>query len=444
VNLNKIIVTLIIVFGLTIPGWAANVLTVDEAIDLALTNNEVYQNAKQDLEKAKSKVTEVKASAFPQLNAEFSVVRNWELPSFVIDLDGELMTAKTGTDYNWQSGFTVTQPIYNGGAVFAAWSVAKYYRRFTEYQLDLKTQELKLDVIKAYYGVVMADELLRVAQQTVDLAQASLDVVKKMQVQGTVSDFELLMAEVRLANVKPASIQAKSASKLAHQSFNNIIGLQLNDETEVVWDMDSTLYIVPDYDLDSLKNAAIDNRPELGMMHQQTKMYKKNISIARSGYRPKINFLTTLQFQAQYDGDKWPGSNDWFKNYYSGISVSIPIFDSWRTPAQVKQAKIEYRQSEFSESDLQDNLKLDIEQNWWNYQKARESLISQGQAVEMAKRGLEIARVRFENGVGTQLELFEAEVALAEADNNRVIAFYDLVTGYASLMKAIGEEKFLR
>jgi outer membrane protein len=180
------------------------------------------------------------------------------------------------------------------------------------------------------------------------------------------------------------------------------------------------------------------------MMQLQTKMYKKNISIANCGYRPNINFLTTLQYQAQYDNDKWPSSNDWNRNYYSGITISIPIFDSWRTPAKVKQAKIEYKQSQLSEADLEDNLKLDIEQNWWNYQKARESLVTQGQSVEMAKRGLEIARVRFENGVGTQLELFESEVALAAAENNRVMAFYDLVTGYASLMKAIGEEKLLR
>ncbi len=442
--MKKIVVVLILIFSLISPGYATEVLTVDEAINMALTNNESYQQAIQDLEKAKSRVTEVKASAFPQVSADLTVLRNWELPSFVIDFDGKPTRLRSGTNYSWTSSLTITQPIYNGGAVFTAWSIAKFYRRFTEYQLDLKTQELKLNVIKSYYGVVMADELLRVARQTVDLAQASLDVVKKMEAQGTVSDFEVLMAEVRLANVKPGLIQAQAASKLAHQSFNNIIGLKLNDDTEVVWAMDSTLYIVPDYDLDSLKSAALDSRPEINMARLQTKMYKKGISIANSGYRPNINFLSTLQYQAQYDNNRWPDSKDWARSSFSGISISIPIFDSWATPAKVSQAKIEYRQSQLSESDLEDNLKLDIEQNWWNYQKARESLAAQGHAVEMAKRGLEIARVRYENGVGTQLELFEAEVALAQADNNRVMAFYDLVTGYASLMKAIGEEKLLR
>ena len=170
----------------------------------------------------------------------------------------------------------------------------------------------------------------------------------------------------------------------------------------------------------------------------------RGVSIARAGYRPSINFLTTLQFQAQYDNNRWPDRKDWLRSYFSGVMISIPIFDSWRTPAKVKQAKLDLSQSRLSESELEDNVKLEVEQSWWNYQRARESLTSQGQAVEMARRGLAIARVRYENGVGTQLELFESEVALAMAETNRVRAFYDLATGYAALQKALGEEELIR
>jgi outer membrane protein TolC len=180
------------------------------------------------------------------------------------------------------------------------------------------------------------------------------------------------------------------------------------------------------------------------MLDLETKMRKKNITVASAGYRPKLNFLTTLQYQAQYNDDKWPRSDDWIRSYYSGLSLEIPIFDSWRTPSKVKQAKIEYSQAELNKQELIDNLMLDVEQSWWNYQKSRESFASQGRAVEMARRGYEIAQVRYSNGVGTQLELFESEVSLATAENNRVMAFYDLVTSYATLMKANGEEKLLR
>lgn len=443
-NLRFLAALIIAVLAVNSAAWAGEKLTIEQAIDLALENNESYKSAKQEIVKANNRIYEVRASAFPQITAGLNLIRNWELSTFVLVFDTVMTQVRIGTYYDWSSNITLTQPIYNGGAVFTAWSAAKLYKNLTVYQLDMKTRELKLDVIKAYYGVVMTDELARVAKQSVDLAQANLDVVKDMEKQGTVSDFEVLMAEVRLANLKPQLLQAEAASKLAHQSLNYLIGSNLNAPVELEFAMDSTRYLLPEYSLDSLKSEALANRPEMSIIKTQTKMYKKAVSIAQADYRPSINFLTALQFQAQYDKDRWPNRDDWSRSYFSGITVSIPIFDSWRTPAKVKQAKIDLVQSKLSESDLEDKLQLDVEQSWWNYKQARESLSAQGQAVEMARRGLAIAQVRYENGVGTQLELFEAEVALTAAENNRVTAYYNLVTGYASLMKAIGENELLR
>ena len=446
ISVRSRIVFLAVILVFCSNSWVAAQLdlTVHDAINLALSNNESYLRAQQELEKAKNRIYEVRASAFPQLSAGLQMVRNWELPSFVIAIEGQPTTLRAGTYYSWTSSLTITQPIYNGGAVFSAWSAAKMYRKFAAAQLEASKRQLKLDVIKSFYGVVMADELARVATESVDLAQAGLDVVHKMQVQGTVSDYELLAAQVRLANYKPQLIAARAAAKLAHESFNNILGIGLNDTAQLIFTMDSSLFVMPDINLDSAKNASLDARPEVQMMRLQTSMLGKAVSIARAGYRPSINFLTTLQFQAQYDNNRWPDRKDWLRSYFSGVMISIPIFDSWRTPAKVKQAKLDLSQSRLSESELEDNVKLEVEQSWWNYQRARESLTSQGQAVEMARRGLAIARVRYENGVGTQLELFESEVALAMAETNRVRAFYDLATGYAALQKALGEEELIR
>jgi len=419
-------------------------LTVHEAIDLALSNNESYLKARQELEKAKNKIYEVRASAFPQLSADLRAIRNWELPSFVITMDGEPTTLRAGSYYDWTTSLTITQPIYNGGAVFTAWSAAKMYSKFATAQLEANKRQLKLEVIRAFYGVVMADELARVASQSVDLAQAGLDVVNKMQAQGTVSDYEVLTAEVRLANYKPQLIEARAAGRLARENLNNILGINLNDSVQLSFSMDSSLFIMPDLNFDSARTASLDTRPEVEMMRLQTAILGKAVSIARAAYLPSVNFITSLQFQAQYDNDRWPARPDWLRSYYSGVMISVPIFDSWRTPARVKQAKLELSQSKLSEAELEDNIKLEVEQSWWNYQRARESLTTQGQAVEMARRGLAIARVRYENGVGTQLELFESEVALAMAETNRVRAFYDLATGYAALRKALGEEDLIR
>ncbi len=444
VNLRVLVYQAVITLLLFQTALAEINLTVHDAIDLALENNESYLIAKKELEKARNQIYEVRASALPQLSASFNVLRNWELPSFVIDFDGEPMNLRAGTYYSLTSSLTITQPIYNGGRVFSALSAAKLYKKFSIEQLKMQEQQLKYDVIAAFHGTIMAEDLLRVARQSVELAQAGLDVVKKMEAQGTVSDFEVLMAEVRLANAKPQLIEADAAARLANEALNNLIGLSLNERINLLYDMDSSLYIIPEFDLDSARISSLEKRPEIKMMRLQNKMLKKAVSIAKAGYRPSINLLTTLQFQAQYDDNRWPDRKDWNRSALTAISISIPIFDSWKTPSRVKQAKLELSQSKLSEKELEDNLKLEIEQSWWNYQKARESLASQGHSVEMAKRGLAIARLRYENGVGTQLEMFEAEMSLTVAETNRAKAFYDLVTGYAALMKTLGEEDLIR
>jgi len=434
--------TLIVIILITNSyAYAQTGITVKDAIELALENNESYLKAKNELEKAQNLVTEVRASAFPQLTTVLNVVHNWELPTIIIPEFGEITM---GTVNNLMANLTITQPIYNGGRVFSAWSVARSYKKFSRYQLDMSKKQLELEVINAFWMAVMADELLRVTGQSLKLAEEGLDVVRKMEAQGTVSEFDVLMAEVRAANIRPKYIEAEAASKISLKALNNIIGLSEDEKTGLIFNMDSTLYLMPDLDLDSLKSTCIEKRPEINMMRLQTKITKKAVSIAKAGYRPSINFVSSLQFQAQYDSNKWPNFNDWIRSSYSAIAISIPIFDSWRTPSKVKQAKLDLAQTKLTEKEIKENIRLEIEQSWWNYQKTRESLASQGQVVEMAKRGLDIARVRYENGVGTQLELFESEVALAMAETNRVQAFYSLVTGYAALQKALGEEDLIK
>jgi len=437
------VLVLMILFH-TPPLMAETRLDVNQAIQMALLNNEAYLRAKKDLLKAESRITEVKASAFPQLTAGLNVMRNWELSTFVINFEGEPTRLRAGTTNNFTADLTVTQPIYDGGRVFTALSAAKLFRSLSSEQLVAAERQLKLGVVQAFWQAVMADELVRVAGETVRLAEEGLGVAEKMETQGTVSDFEVLMARVRLANVKPLYIEARSASELAHEALNSMIGLPENEPVSLEFSMDSSLYLLPDLDLDSLKESSLDRRPEVRMGRLQTGLLQKSVSLAKSGYRPSIHFSTSLQFQAQYDDDRFPRQDDWSRSLFSAIMISIPIFDSWRTPAMVTQAKLDVGQSQLSEKELEENVRLEVEQAWWNYQRARESLAAQGQAVEMAQRGTAIARLRYENGVGTQLELFESEVALAQAETIRVKAFYDLATGFAALQKALGEDILIR
>jgi outer membrane protein TolC len=152
-----------------------------------------------------------------------------------------------------------------------------------------------------------------------------------------------------------------------------------------------------------------------------------------------LSFRTTLQYQTQFDeGNVF--ERRWDRSLSSYLELSVPIFDSWKTPSRVKQAKIDYSQSVLQEEAIRKAMILDLEQSYGRYIEARENLSAQGNAVELAKRGLSIAGVRFENGVGTQLEVSDARLQLQIAEINKATAFYDLAVSYAKLMRALGRD----
>jgi len=168
-------------------------------------------------------------------------------------------------------------------------------------------------------------------------------------------------------------------------------------------------------------------------------MRKQVISLEKSGYKPSLYFSTSLQYQTQFNEGN-PFDASWNRSLNSALSLTIPIFDSWRTPSKVKQARIQWKQSQLSEEAIKKGMILAFQQAHGNYIESRNRLAAQGDAAALAKRGLDIARVRYESGVGTQLELSDARLALSRAEINRAVAFHDLAISYAALLQALGRD----
>jgi outer membrane protein len=217
------------------------------------------------------------------------------------------------------------------------------------------------------------------------------------------------------------------------------LGLPLDTPIEIKTDLDSSKFVLPPIDPEVAKSEVLDNRPEVMMSDLSNNITKQLISIAKSGYRPSLYLSSSLQYQRQYESGN-PFAHKWFRSTYTALALSIPIFDSWRTPSQVKQAKIDYEDGLLRDQSVHKGMILDFQQNLGSYLEARKRLSTQGDAVELAHRGLDIANVRFQNGVGTQLEVADARLSLSQAEINRAVAFHDLAVGYAALLRSLGRE----
>ncbi len=440
-TLLRCLLTLVLLVVFMKGSVAGETLSLDlrAAIDLSLENNEFYLIAKEEVERADGQIMEAVSSALPQVTGGLRYDRNWRVPVGIFQIDDEVVSFRFGTDNNYIADLTVTQPIYSGGRTFTALKAARVYKKMAREKVNMSRQDLKILVFRGFYGALLADEIFRVNRESYRLAQENLDVARKMYDQGMVAEYDLLRARVAVSNIEPLVIKAENDAEVAVSNLKNVLGIDMDVEIKIVADYDSSQFILPPIDLESGKAELRENRPEIKISQNETSLSRHLVSIAKADYRPTLSFSTSLQYQAQFNEGSVFGKK-WDRSLNSIIMLSVPIFDSWRTPSKVKQAKASLVQSSLREEYLIKSMILDFEQSLGRYNEARKRLSAQGGAVELARRGLSIAGVRYESGVGTQLEVSDARLALAKAEINRAVAFHDMAVSYATLIRALGRD----
>jgi outer membrane protein len=430
-----------LILWLAVPGFTQDTLTLNlpGAFNLALQNNETYLIASKEIDRANGAITEALSGALPQLTAGLTYLRNWEIPVNVLKMGDETVKIKFGTENSYTADLTVTQPLYSGGRTFTALSIARTAKKLVKETVRQSSQDVKLQVYNGFYGAILAGEVYRVNQEAFQLAKDNLDLVQKMFNQGMAAEFDLLRARVAVANLEPAVINARNNAELAMNALKNTLGVDLHTALKLDAEIDSSKFILPPIDTEAAKQELLKNRPEILASDYTTAIRKKMVSLSTAGYKPTLAVQTSLQYQRQYDSGEIFGQS-WDRSLSSAVVLQIPIFDSWRTPSQVKQARIQYQQTKLQDQAIKKGMLLDFEQSLGNYLEARNRLSAQGDAVQLARRGLEIANVRFESGVGTQLEVSDARLSLSQAEINRAVAFHDLAISYAALLRSLGRD----
>jgi outer membrane protein len=431
---------LILVTGsITVSAQEPTTIDLKSAIDMALQKNENYRIALKEVDKADAQIKEAVSGALPQITAGVDYLRYWEVPTTVIQIGDQVQNLKIGAANTYTAALTVTQPIYSGGRTGSALRIAGLAKRLSKESLIQSRQDLKVQVFNGFYGALLAQQVLDVNVEAQKLAQDNLDLVQKMYDQGMTSEYDLLRAKVAVANLQPSVLKARNDSEVASTALKNLLGMPLDSRINIQSNLDSTTFVLPPIDPEAAQSEVLENRPEIKMSDYNSKITKQLISIAKAGYKPSLNFSSSIQYQRQFESGN-PFSQSWGRSLFTGVSLSVPIFDSWRTPSQVKQARINYEDDLLRDQATHKGLLLDFQQSLGSYLEARNRLSTQGDAVGLARRGLDIANVRFENGVGTQLEISDARLSLSQAEINRAVAFHDLAVGYAALLRSLGRE----
>ncbi|HEY5345471.1 MAG TPA: TolC family protein, partial [Verrucomicrobiae bacterium] len=277
-------------------------------------------------------------------------------------------------------------------------------------------------------------------EASVKLLQKELDDQQRRFDAGTVPHFNVLRAEVALANAKPNLFHANSQYRISKNILANLLGYNLPRDVleNIPLNLTDTFDITPwNMILPDAIQQALARRTELKDLREQVVLQKLNIVSAKSGYQPVIQAFAGYGWQnSEFSTDIGNEVNGW----NVGGQLTWNIFDGALTYGKVKQSKALYKKSQTELEDRSRQIELDVRTAYSDFLEAKEVLDSQTKVQEQAEEALREANARFDAGTGTQLDVLDAETSLTQARTTQVQALHDYATARARLERSIGAE----
>ena len=399
---------------------------------MALKSNETYLSALQDKLKAEGEISEARAGALPSLTFDGIYTHNFELSEFTFA--GE--SFKIGTENYYSLGLKLEQTLFGGGKVFNAYKIAKLYDKYAQQAVLIANHEVIYSTNQLFFAAILARDNVDVFRDAVNRAQENFDVVRSRFNEGLVSEYDKLSAEVELANLIPQLTQAENGARIALNNLRYFIGYDNYDDLGLNFDFDIKDTIATP-ELDKSIETALAQRPDYVGQDYVSRAYKKAIGVSKSGARPSLYFSASMDWEANIDKG-FPGSKDFVRSTSATLNLVYPIFDGLRTSGATKKAKADYVKSQLAMSQIEDAIRLEVEETVYSIGESKKRLASGQKTIELAEEGLRVANLRFNNGVGTQLEVLSARAALTQAQTNYIQAIYDYQIALAKYNKAIG------
>ena len=411
------------------------VLTLDEAIALALRQNPFFQATQEKELQARSQVRSAVSRFLPSLNAQGTNTLDEKL--FVLEFPSLVPgqpPQRISIDFtkNYQTALAFSLPLFAGGRLVAGYKQANYNLQASRESVRLSEQETIFNVKSSFYGYLLAREFSAVADEALALAEKFRDNVQNLYEVGMASKFDLLRSEVQVANLKPQAIRARNSVEVAALGLKTILGIALETSVEIRGEL-----VAPP--LDAVSEAIVEEaqaqRPELRQLDYQRRIAGEMLKIARGSMMPTIGIGGAYNLWS----DSLSFRKGSWQNYYAiNLSITLPIFIGLEARAQVCQSKAVIRELDWTRKGLSDAIALEVRQAVLNRNQARETLLSQGRNVEQAREAVRIAELNYAEGLATNLDVSTAQVALSQARTNYSQALYDCVISQAQLEKAVG------
>ena len=403
------------------PDAPMRVLTLEDAIGIASEKNRDIQKARSYQDWVKGKYVEERAAALPHLGLQGTAGRSWD-GSFQA-LFGDFYPAGQ-TVYSGE--VTLSQALYTWGKVGAAIRGAKEGIASAEDQLNTYRQAAIRDTSAAFHDVLLAKEVRSIAAQNLEQRERHQHEARNRHALGTATDYDVLAAEVAVANARPEALRAENAVRVAGERLRLILA-----EPHLKGDVSGTLEAEPSDppEFDAVYREALDKRPDLSDLRHRVNVYSELVTIAKAGDKPRLDLRGAAGWKELVAGPLKADGKTW----NLGVSLSFPFFDGLATKGRVLEAKSDHDRALIEEAKTRDEVALQVRTTLDSVRVTASIIRALTGTVEQARRLLSMAEKGFEFGVKTRIEVDDANLNLRQAEGSLANARRDYLVARVNL-----------
>lgn len=430
------------------PVTAQEAFSLEEAVQYAIQQNINVRNARLDALSAEAKIGETKAIGLPQISANFNYVDNIIIQRMVVpaDLfdksvpaDAPPVPFELGINHTGMFGATWNQLLFNG-SYFVGLRAAATFRELAQKGVEQTAVSVAEAVHKAYYSVLVAEQQSEILNLNIARLDTMLRETKALYESGFVEKIDIDRIEVQRNNLVTEKQKVANLIELSKALLKYQMGVPQKSKIELTDKLD------PNLNLDEFKALVHDegpqvysNRIEYSLLATQGKLADLDIKNIRSGYLP---IVTASLGYGHNTGNRTFGglwANKWYNNAAFSFNFQLPIFDGLTKHYQLTQKRIELDKINNNRVLLEHSIDLEVNQANVTITNALETLVTHQRNIDLAKEVVRVSKIKYQEGVGSNIEVINAESSLKEAQTNYFAALYDLLIAKVDLQKARGE-----
>ncbi len=419
-------------------------MTLQQALEYAWAHDGKIANSVLDEEIAKAKVKEVTGIGLPQVNASFDLKNYIQIPTSLIPGEffggppGSFAKIKFGTKYNATADFSASQLLFDASYLYGL-QASKTYLELNKRNTDRTRKEVTVNVTKAYYTALVGIERLKILDANLERVKKLLNDTKVLLENGFVEQLDLDRLTIAYNNLTTEKEKAGKMVELANELLKFQMGLDLGTSLTLTDKISESDFGTPDQ---TTLKTDYNKRPEYSALVTTRKLNYLDLKRNQSGYYPSLFMYAAYDYNAQRSTfDIFKPGEPWFPIGLVGLKMTIPVFDGLQKKYRIEQSRINLKKIDNITKDLEQGIDLDIIASRTALNNSVLSLKIQKENIKLAQSVYDNAKMKYDQGNNTNLEVITAESTLKESQTNYITALYDAIIAKVELDRAMGNLK---